>query len=255
MIRIQKTVVVVGCGEIGKPLYQLSCGGYEQVLAVDLILPEPEEPQYPVEALHICIPGSLPDFNRIVETYVQYYEPELLLIHSSSLPGMTDKLAEHFGLDRVVHSQVHGKHHGDRMRRDMLRHPKFVATRSDLAFEKAKKIFVAIGHAPEDIRRLSSPLAGEIVKLLATTYFGYLLAWTQEVERLSDKMNLSFDELMTFTILDTPDFDICGKYPGIIGGHCVMQNIEILQQCFPSAMWDMIQKSNDLKTEREKNAI
>jgi UDP-N-acetyl-D-mannosaminuronate dehydrogenase len=195
----------------------------------------------------VAVPGSLPNFVEIVDAYVEKYDPEVILINSSTVPGFVGELAERYGVDRVVHTQVHGKHHGDRMRRDMLRYPKFVATASDEAFAKARDVLVAMGHAPESIVRLSSTLAGEMCKLMATTFFGFLIAWSQEIERLSEKCGVSYEELMAFTKLATDDFRIDNKFPGVIGGHCVMPNIAILQEAYPSPLWDFIEQSNEQK--------
>jgi hypothetical protein len=251
MLLQEKTVVVAGTGEVGRPIFQLCRGGFAQVIAEDPRYGEPERPAFPVAALHVAFPGSLPNFVEAVDGYVRKYDPEVVLIHSSTRPGDTDKLIERFGADRIVHTQVHGKHQGDRMRRDMLRYPKFVATTSDAAFERARDVLIAMGHPPENVVRLSRPLAGEIAKLLATTYFGYLIAWVQEVERLSDKCGVGFDELMSFARLETDDWRIETKFPGVIGGHCVLPNIAILRETFPCELWDFITKSNELKKARD----
>jgi hypothetical protein len=253
MLCIKKTVVVVGCGEIGHPIWQLCRGCFEQVLAEDPRYGEPEKAKYPVAAMHVAIPGSLPDFVEIVAGYIDKYDPEIVLISSTTVPGVTDKLVDRFGADKIVHTQVHGKHHGGRMRRDLLRYPKFVATRSDEAFEKAKEILIAMGHPPENIVRLSCPMAGEVVKLLATTFFGYLIVWAQEIERLSEKCGVSYDELMAFTRLQTDDYNIANKFPGVIRGHCVMPNIEILSKTFPSPLWDYLKQSNEVKKSGEND--
>ncbi len=251
MLLERSTVVVVGCGEIGKPIYQLCRGGFAQAIPEDPRGGEPEPACYPVAALHVAIPGSLPDFVSIVDGYVRKYDPAVILINSSTVPGFTQTLVDRFGVDRVVHTQVHGKHHGDRMRSDMLRHPKFVATASDAAFEKARAVLIAMGHPPENIVRLSSPLAGEMCKLLATTFFGYLIIWAQEMERLGEQCGVDYEELMAFTRMNTPDFQIANKFPGVIGGHCVMPNIEILRKTFPSPLWEYLRQSNDMKKARE----
>ncbi|MCD6303454.1 MAG: hypothetical protein J7M21_00655 [Planctomycetes bacterium] len=251
VLRMEKTVVVAGCGEIGRPIYQLCCGAYAQVIVEDPAYGPAEPAKYDVAALHVAIPGSLPNFVEIVDGYVERYDPPVILINSSTVPGFTDKLAARYGVDRVVHCQVHGKHHGGRMRRDMLRYPKFLATTSDAAFEKAREVFEAMGHPPENIVRLSSPLAGEMCKLLATTFFGYLIAWTQEIERLSDQCGVPYEELMAFTRLETDDFRIDNKFPGVIGGHCVMPNIAILQKAYPGPLWDFIEQSNDRKKAKD----
>lgn len=249
---MDKTAVVAGCGEVGKPIYQMCRGGYRQVIAEDPLAGDPEAPLYPVEALHIVLPGSLPDYARIVRGYFEKYRPQIMLIHSSTVPGITEQLANSLGEAFVVHTQVHGKHSGNNMRRDMLRYLKFVATRSDAAFEKAKVALEAIGHPAQNIVRLSSPLAGELVKLLATTFFGYLIVWGQEVERLSEVSGIAYEELMSFTKLETDDFRIDNKFPGFISGHCVMQNLAILQKTFPLKIWDFIEESNRRKAKSRK---
>ena len=253
MLRLEKAVVVAGCGEIGKPIYQLCCGGFEQVIIEDPRYGQPEAARYPVAALHVAIPGSLPNFIDIVDGYVKKYAPGVILINSSTIPGFTDTLVQRFGADNVVHTQVHGKHHGDRMRRDMLRYPKFVATRSDAAFAKAQDVLIAMGHPPENLVRLSSPMAGEMCKLLATTFFGYLIVWAQELERLSEQCGVPYEELMAFTKLATDDFRIENKFPGVIGGHCVMPNIAILRKSFPSPLWDFMDQSNEMKKGRDRH--
>ena len=40
-------------------------------------------------------------------------------------------------------------------------------------------------------------------------------------------------------------------FPGVIGGHCVMPNIKILNKHSRSVLLEAIQASNELKTERE----
>lgn len=249
-ILIERTIVIAGCGEIGRPLYRLARGGFADVIAEDPTLPAAAPPKHPVAALHVAVPGSLPAFEEIVANYVRKYEPELVLVHSTTQPGTTERLVSALGMDRVVHCQVHGKHAGDRMRRDMLFYPKFVATESDAAFEKACGVLGPMGHPPTDIRRITRPLAGEISKLLATSYFGYLVAWAQEVDRLADRAGVDYDELMAFTQLETKDFHIRGKFPGVIGGHCVMPNIEILREAFPSPFWELMHESNRLRAEK-----
>ncbi len=247
MLCTEKTVVVAGCGEIGLAIWQLSRGGFEQVIVEDPQYGEAEPAKYEVAALHVAIPGGLPNFVDIIDGYVTKYNPNIILFHSTTIPGIIDKLIDRFGVDKIVHTQVHGKHSGERMRRDMLRYPKFVATTSDRAFEKAKDVLVGMGHAPEDIVRLSSPMAGEMTKILATTFFGYLIVWAQEIERISEKCGVSYEELMAFTRLQTDDYDIANKFPGEIGGHCVMPNIEILRKTFPSPLWDYLKQSNEMK--------
>jgi UDP-N-acetyl-D-mannosaminuronate dehydrogenase len=93
---------------------------------------------------------------------------------------------------------------------------------------------------------LSSPEATEIAKLIETTYFGLMIAWAQEVERYCEKLGASYDEVVAF-YEEIKFFPQTKYFPGVIGGHCVMPNISILLQKFPSDLLQEIVKSNALK--------
>jgi UDP-glucose 6-dehydrogenase len=100
---------------------------------------------------------------------------------------------------------------------------------------------------------LSSPEATELAKLTETTYFGVMIAWAQEVERYCDTWGADYEQVVSF--YDEIDFFPKVKYfPGVIGGHCVMQNIEILSRLDKSDLLDAIKSSNEMKVEREARA-
>jgi UDP-N-acetyl-D-mannosaminuronate dehydrogenase len=114
------------------------------------------------------------------------------------------------------------------------------------AAEQAAKHFESIGMKT---KILSSPEATELAKLTETTYFGMMIAWAQELERYCDQSGQDYEEVTSF--YDEIKFFPPVKYfPGVIGGHCVMPNIEILSQFSESVMLDAIQASNRMKIER-----
>ena len=58
----------------------------------------------------------------------------------------------------------------------------------------------------------------------------------------------------------TPDFEIgflppVKFLPGLIGGHCIMPNIEILNELGPSEILRAIRSSNEQKKAREENLV
>jgi hypothetical protein len=73
-----------------------------------------------------------------------------------------------------------------------------------------------------------------------------MIAWAQEVERYSKKFGASYDEVVSF-YEEIGFFPPVKYFPGVIGGHCVMPNIRILKQHFPSGVLDAIEKSNEIK--------
>ena len=100
-------------------------------------------------------------------------------------------------------------------------------------------------------RVLTTPEASELAKLTETSYFGLLIAWAQEVERYCDQAGASYEDIVSF--YEEISFFPSTKYsPGIIGGHCVMPNIEILRRFDDSQILKAIQASNRAKIEREE---
>jgi len=127
-----------------------------------------------------------------------------------------------------------------------LRYTKFVGALDLQSGQRAIKHFEGVGMKT---RLLSSPEASEIAKPTETTYFGLLIAWAQEVKRYCTTLGANYDEVVSF--YDEIKFFPPTKYfPGEIGGHCVMPNINILLQKFPSAFLRAIVQSNTL---RQKN--
>ena len=99
-------------------------------------------------------------------------------------------------------------------------------------------------------RILSSPEATELAKLTETTYFGLIIAWAQEVERYCDQLGQNYDEIVSIYD-EVPFFPPVKYFPGVVGGHCVMSNIEILSKVVHSDILKAIESSNMQKVDRE----
>jgi hypothetical protein len=73
------------------------------------------------------------------------------------------------------------------------------------------------------------------------------------VERYADKVGASYEEIVSF--YDEIGFFPSVRYfPGVIGGHCVMPNIELLSHLQRSDLLSAIKSSNDKKVVRESVA-
>ncbi len=235
-----KKVVVVGLGEIGKPLMQLISGRHE-VVGVDI---SPREPVGGVEVMHVCYPFQIKDFIGETARYIDHFRPALTIVNSTVAVGTTRAIAERTGRS-VVNSPVRGKH--IRMIDDLQLYTKFVGAIDRAAAEQAAEHFRSVGLKA---KILSSPEATELAKLTETTYFGVMIAWAQEIERYCDKSGQNYEEVVSF--YDEIKFFPPVKYfPGVIGGHCVMPNIALLSEFNRSELLQAIQASNKLKTERE----
>jgi UDP-N-acetyl-D-mannosaminuronate dehydrogenase len=197
-----------------------------------------------VDILHVCYPYQIKNFIGETARYIQLFKPSLTIIDSTVGIGTTRAIAERTGA-AVVNSPVRGKH--IRMLEDLQVYTKFVGTTDPVAGEQAARHFESVGLKT---KILSSPEATELAKLTETTYFGVMIAWAQEVERYCDRSGADYDEVVSF--YDEIKFFPPVKYfPGIIGGHCVMPNIEILKKYNHSLLLQAIQASNEMKVERE----
>jgi UDP-N-acetyl-D-mannosaminuronate dehydrogenase len=236
---MHSTVVIVGLGEVGKPLLEIMKRRY-QTFGVDINQPAPVSQ---CNVMHICFPFQNRNFVGQVVEYIHQYRPALTVINSTVAPGTTRSIAVESGT-AVVNSPVRGKH--ARMQEELLHYTKFVGALDPRSGQRAVEHFEAIGMKA---KLLASPEASEIAKLTETTYFGLLIAWAQEVERYCAKLGANYDEVVSF--YDEIKFFPPVKYfPGEIGGHCVMPNIDILLQKFPSDLLQAIVQSNTL---RQKN--
>lgn len=234
-------VVVVGLGEIGKPLLQVLSQKYD-VVGID-IEPPAEQPKN-IDILHICYPFEIKDFIGETARYIEKFQPALTIINSTVGIGITRAVADRTGKP-VVHSPVRGKH--VRMLEELYKYTKFVGGTDSVAAQKAAEHFQVAGLRT---KILSSPEATELAKLTETTYFGVLIAWAQEVERYCDRLGTSYDEIVS--IYDEIAFFPPVKYTsGIIGGHCVMPNIEILRKFDDSSLLEALRTSNQMKVARE----
>ena len=182
-------VVVVGLGEVGKPIFELASRNHNTV-GVDIAPFEEQIEQ--VDYLHVCYPFQIPDFAGETARYIDRFKPAVTIINSTVAIGTTRLIANRTGVP-VVNSPVRGKH--VRMLDDLCRYTKFVGAIDRAAGEMAAKHFESLGLKT---RTLSSPEATELAKLTETTYFGLIIAWAQEIERHCDRLGTDYNEVSSF---------------------------------------------------------
>jgi UDP-N-acetyl-D-mannosaminuronate dehydrogenase len=240
-VKGKKKVVVVGLGEVGKPLFELLSEHYDTV-GVD-VSPPAERIERP-DILHICYPFEIKDFIAETVRYIDVFKPALTIINSTVGIGTTRAIGDRKGA-AVVNSPVRGKH--VRMLEELRHYTKFVGAVDPDAGEQAAKHFQSAGLKT---KVLSSPEATELAKLTETTYFGLMIAWAQEIERYCNRAGADFNEVISF-YEEIKFFPPVKYFPGVIGGHCVMPNIKILGKFERSAILEAIEASNQMKIERE----
>lgn len=237
----EKNVLVIGLGEVGKPLLAILSRHYH-AMGIDIL--DPAEPIEHAEVMHVCYPFSIHDFAGETVRYIARFKPALTIIHSTVGVGTTRSIAA-LSDAAVVHSPVRGKH--AHMQEEMHYYTKFIGALDASAAHKAAAHLESSGFRT---RILSSPETTELGKLSETTYFGILIAWAQEVERYCDRLGTDYEQVTS--LYDEVSFFPPVKYfPGIIGGHCVMPNIEILSKIGRSPLLTAIRASNEKKIKRE----
>jgi UDP-N-acetyl-D-mannosaminuronate dehydrogenase len=233
-------VIVVGLGEVGKPLFELVAEKHPAI-GIDIA---PADTPGKCAVLHICYPFN-DSFVRTAIQYIQENRPALTIINSTVAPGTTRAIHRQ-ARTPIAYSPIRGKH--VKMKQDMLHYTKFVGGIDDESSARAAEHFKSIGMKTTIV---SSPEAAELAKLTETTYFGILIGWAQEVERYCNQVGADYNQVVSF-FEEVPFFPPVKYEPGVIGGHCVMPNIKILQRRFKSDFLDAIVESNNLKiTETE----
>jgi UDP-N-acetyl-D-mannosaminuronate dehydrogenase len=229
---VQAAVLIVGLGEVGRPLLEILSGTH-QAAGRDI----EDRAFHGVRILHLCFPFG-PDFVSAAQRYVSRYEPEVVVVNSTVVPGTTRAIQQVTGTP-AVYSPVRGKH--VRMTEELRRYRKFVAGTSAAAVASVADHFTAAGLTTQ---RMSSFESLELAKLLETTYFGVLVAWAQEMDRFAAAADADYRETAGFfeeiAFLPPVSFE-----PGFIGGHCVMPNLDLLEQVRRSPVIDAIRQSNE----------
>ena len=111
--------LVIGLGEIGRPLMEVLRKAH-RVEGIDLA---PRDVPGPIDLMHVCYPGDIPDFAGETAKYVRRYKPSIVVIHST-VPVGTTRAVQALVPVPVVHSPVRGKH--ARMVEELVNYVKFV---------------------------------------------------------------------------------------------------------------------------------
>ena len=107
------SVLVVGLGEVGRPLYKILSENFVNVYGYDSdeskTVHELEAIPKPIEFMHIAYPYIDGRFIDSTIDYIALFNPRLVIIHSSIPPGTT-RLIQSKVDSMVAYSPVRGKH-------------------------------------------------------------------------------------------------------------------------------------------------
>jgi len=253
--------IVIGIGEIGLSWLHLVKKARKTV-GVDL---DPskcigEWHGEDVEIMHVCIPYSQNFVNTIIG-YALKFNPKCIVIHSTVKPFTTKKIDEDDGLPRnitVIYSPIRGVH--SRMELDMKRYDKFYASYKDdcTLYEQLLLNMEIVGYKAENPHTL------EYAKnLVDVVYYGYLIAYAMKTEEIAVKYGINYDEMWMFAYqidqylgnrppCGLPGMDKLYPDPKGIGGHCILQDLELVKDDLEE-VYSLIHKINNDCVERHKN--
>ena len=257
---VEEKVLVVGLGEVGRPLYELlkECGKF-LVYGFDIDEEKMREVGQSrsglpseVDVMHVCIPCfSREEFVDVVVGYVERFKPKLVIINSTVQPGTTMDVHKRCGC-LVAHSPIRGVHKSfERMKGELKRWIKYVGGADAESAEAARKHFEKAGLKT---KVLKSCLETELAKLFETTYRAWMIACFQEMHRISRHFGADFDNVVDF-LEDTHRlrFDRPVMFPDVIGGHCLIPNAELLLKSYNSEFLRLILESNEKRKEEVRD--
>lgn len=252
-----ENVLVIGLGQVGRSIFELlkesgefSVYGYDvdrKKMQGTGVSGLPEK----VDVMHICYPcPDEKEFVKITVDYVNRFLPELTIIDSTVPPGTTWNVYKSTNRS-IVHSPVRGIHMNiDSMKHELKSWTKYLGGVDSESANIARTHFEKMGLK---VKVLRSSFETELAKLFNTTYRAVMIAWFQEMHRISRCYESDFDQIVDFledthrVRMDRPIF-----FPSVIGGHCIIPNAHLLKQAYKSRFVELMLESNK---QREKEIM
>ena len=249
-----KKDIVVGIGEIGKSILKLLSKD-NIVVGFDLnpdLMDKRKIERYKnlkTSFMHIAIPVTGKFINDVLKLYKKF-QPECIVIHSTIRPGTTEILQRKLSIP-VMYSATRGVH--KRMIYDLKRYTKFFvispnAPRGKWASSRYVKMMKRCGIKT---KKMTKPETLELAKIICdTSYLGWLVNYAQLSNMIANEYGVNYDEMWSFTeeiqkfLGNRPKM-----YPGIIGGHCVLPNLDLIN----NEKLDQIKKINSYYKKKSKN--
>jgi UDP-N-acetyl-D-mannosaminuronate dehydrogenase len=218
--------LILGTGEVGKAILNLTGGtGIDKSVPKDV---EKALSKDKFDVLHVSFPYS-PSFVAHVRDYKRKYLKTggLVIIHSSIPVGTTVKCGKN-----AVHSPIRGVH--PHLEEGIKTFVKYFGGKEA---QRAAKIMKACG-VNKSVTTLKAEET-EALKLWDTTYYGWNIVFMKAVYAFCKKHKLSFDLVYSSANLSYNDgYKELGRpevvrpvlkpMPGKIGGHCIMNNAQLL---------------------------
>ena len=242
---MKKDIVVV-LGEIGSPILKL-LSKKQATIGYDLDKRLVNETKFKklqdtqTSFLHIAIPVTSKFDSNLLQLYKKF-KPECIVIHSTIGPGTTERIQKKLDVP-VIYSATRGIH--KRMFKDIKRYTKFFAISKNAPKKQwaVKTYSRKMKNCGIKTRQMTKPETLELAKIICdTSYLGWLVNYAQLSNIIATKHGVDYDEMWSFSdeihkfLGNRPKM-----FPGFIGGHCVIPNIDLLH----NQTLDLIKKLNN----------
>ena len=246
-------VVVIGLGEVGKPIYEILKESFAEVYGYDLNpsarVDELENIPTSIDVIHIAYPfKGFNDFVDSVAGYAYKLGAETVIVHSTVAPGTTRIIQSRIEA-HVAYSPVRGKH--PYLKDHLMFWPKWVSAVNREALEHAR---IHLEQAGFRVRVAPDPESLELAKLWETVYRAAMIACWQEAHRIARMFKADIGVIAEFisevheVLRDRPVY-----YPDFIGGHCLIPNTRILHEITGSDLLEFILQSNEKRAEEMRD--
>ncbi len=225
--------LVIGLGEIGDPILKITSRGFPTI-GYDIDPKLMDKKKYikfeniPTVLVHVCIPFSKTFESNIIKIEKKY-TPRAIVIHSTISVKTTEVLQKKLGIP-IIYSPIRGVH--KRMLKDLKRYTKFYSVFDWAPHSNwASKLFVKrMNKVGIKTKKMTNPTTLELAKILVdTTYYGWLINYAQITNVIAMKHKVDYDEMWLFAEEINKFLGNRPKlFPGYIGGHCVIPNLELM---------------------------
>lgn len=224
--------LIVGMGQVGISLSQVLSPHYV-VKEID----KGEEVDGIFSIIHICFPYS-DSFEKEVREYQKKYKPKYTIIHSSVPVGISRKCG-------AIHSPIRGIHPD--LESGIRTFTKYIGG------EEGGNVADYFRKVGIKVYLFDKQETTELMKILSTDLYAVLIEYTKQVKRHCDENNVPFSAWTLWTDtynkgyleLGCPEYIRPNLIPimGDIGGHCVMENLQFVNNEFTNLIKNLNKQS------------
>lgn len=230
--------LIIGAGETGLALAEVLRSAHT-VWVIDQRLHKVKIPQGvkmgDIDVMHVCIPPSA-TFESTVLFYQTQYKPRHTVIHASVPIGTSRRLG-------AFHSPIRGVH--PKLAEGIRTFVKYLAPRDPWLTAYFEKAGI-------HVKQVDKPETTEALKLWDTTYYGWNIIFQKLLHRWCKEKGMDFETIyrdgndsynVGYAMLGRPEVirPVLRYMEGSIGGHCVMENLEL----FDSPIGEFIKLHNE----------